>query len=376
MRVALVHELLTMRGGAERVLRILADMFPHAPIFTLLYDERKLGDWFPRERVHPSTLQRYAQISTNHHFYLPFFPSAVEAWDFSEYDLVISTSSAFAHGIITNRKPLHLCYVHSPARYLWDRAHDVQRNARTGFFGPLKSAYLSHVCHSLRVWDTEAAGRADVLLAASHEVQRRIELYWRRESTVLYPPIAQEWLSQKGKKPMKSSDESQYLLLVSTLSRYKRIDLAIEACNALSLTLRIVGEGPDLTRLRSLAGPTIEFLGYTPSSELRDLYAAATATIMPGEEDFGIVPLESMACGTPVIAYGKGGARETIIEGVTGAFFDEPTSASLAQILSTLKSEEYDPIACAERAKAFSEEHFRSGIHATIEAMLSRRDSN
>ena len=370
MRVALVSELLTMRGGAERVLRIVADMFPSAPIFTLLYDERLLGDWFPRERVRGSVLQRYSWLSTNHHLYLPFFPKAVEAWGFSEYDLVISSSSAFTHGIITNTAPRHICYVHSPARYLWDRTHDVLNQAHQGMLGPLKKAYLSRVFHSLRIWDTEAADRPDVLLAASREVQRRIELYWRRESTVVYPPLAQEWLTGHASRAQKKDTVSPYMLLVSTLARYKRIDLAIEACNRLSLPLHIVGEGPDASRLRSLSGPTITFTGYTDSRALRALYEGATATIMPGEEDFGLVPLESMACGTPVIAYGKGGARETIIEGTTGAFFSEPTSESLTKVLRTFDASSFSKSACAKRAEEFSEEIFKKRLQEAIDTCM------
>src|SRR3989344_7386191 len=211
MKIALVHELLTRRGGAERVLRIIADMFPEAPIYTLLYDESKLGAWFPKERVHPSAIHRSLkfrllpnfqfsifnfQFRFNHHLYLSQFPSAVEAWDFSEFDLVISTSSACAHGIITNGKPKHLCYVHSPARYLWDRTHDVLERAGQGLFGGLRRRHLEKTFHRLRIWDTESAERPDMLLAASKEVQRRIELYWRRESEVLTPPISDHWFSK------------------------------------------------------------------------------------------------------------------------------------------------------------------------------------
>ncbi|MEK7217998.1 MAG: glycosyltransferase family 4 protein, partial [Patescibacteria group bacterium] len=198
MKVALVHELLTMKGGAEKVLRILAQMFPEAPIYTLLYDEKKLGDWFPKERITTSNIQRSAERFSHspfsilhspfdHHLYLKRFPAAVESWDFSGFDLVLSSSSAFAHGIITNGRPQHLCYVHSPARYLWDRTHEVMERAGKGLLGPLKRAFLSHAFHKLRVWDAEAADRPDLLLAASRTVQRRIELYWRCESTVVHP---------------------------------------------------------------------------------------------------------------------------------------------------------------------------------------------
>ncbi len=368
MNIALVHELLTMRGGAERVLRVLADMFPEAPIYTLLYDERTLGDWFPRERVRTSQLQKRAWLSTNHHLYLRRFPAAVEAWDFSAFDLVISASSAFTHGIITNGKPKHLCYVHSPARYLWDRTHDVQAHAASGMLGPLKHWYLSRTFHPLRVWDSEAADRPDALLAASHEVQRRIELYWRRPSDVVQPPIDDHWLSLSPTNY--NLPTTTYFLVVSTLAHYKRIDIAIDACNQLKMPLKIVGDGPALSSLKRIAGPTIEFLGYRPHEELRALYANARATLFPGEEDFGLVPLESMACGTPVIAYGMGGAQETVMERVTGTFFQEPTAVSLAGAIEQFDSSAYDREALRTHAAKFSRTRFETTITRKISEMM------
>ena len=346
-----------MRGGAERVLRILADLFPDAPIYTLLYDERKLGERFPRERVRTSRLQRFARLTTNHHWYLPFFPAAAEAWDFSAYDIVLSSSSAFAHGIITNGAPRHLCYVHSPARYLWDRTHEVLERA------PL----LSSTFHRLRTWDAEAAARPDRLLAASREVQRRIELYWRRDSDVVHPPIDDAWFQA----PLPSPTPRDTYLVVSTLAAYKRIELAIEACARAGKRLTIVGEGPDRRRLQRLSGPTVTFLGYRPQEEMAALYANARATLFPGEEDFGLVPIESMACGTPVIAYRGGGALETLQEGTTGIFFDEPTGASLAHAIGTFEQTPFSPAACRAHAVQFGRAPFEHAILGHIEALLA-----
>ena len=369
MKVALVHELLTMRGGAERVLRILAELYPDAPIYTLLYNEKKLGDWFPKERVRTSDLQPRFPLSTfhfpfNHHLYLSRFPSAVEKWDFSEYDVVISTSSAFAHGIITNGKPKHLSYIHAPARYLWDRTHDVTAKASTGILGPLQKYYLERTFHKLRIWDSEAAGRADKILAASEDVRNRIEKYWRRESDVVYPPIDDFWFQ----KPFGGvqRETSHYFLIVSTLVSYKNIEIAIEACNAIKLPLKIVGEGPHKKTLEEIAGPTIEFYGYRQNDELGDLYADATAVIFPGQEDFGLVPLEAMACGTPVIAFRGGGALETIIEGKTGCFFDEQTSESLSKVLQNFDQNLYSSDDCKTRAKAFSRDRFEKEIQEAV----------
>ena len=400
MKIALVHELLTMRGGAERVLRILADLFPDAPIYTLLYDEKKLGDWFPKERIRTSPLQsslttRYSLLTThsiNHHLYLRRFPKAVESWDFSQFDLVISTSSAFAHGIITNSNPKHLCYVHSPARYLWDRTHDVMREASKGPLGMLKKLYLTRTFHTLRIWDSEAGDRPNKLLAASKAVQRRIEMYWRRTSDVVTPPIDDFWFSPPNPNPIPACAPAgasvgrphPYFLVVSSLVRYKRIDLAIQACTKLGQHLKIVGEGPDRKRLQKLAGPTVEFYGWRQGDELKDLYASAIATIFPGDEDFGLVPLESMACGTPVIAYRSGGALESIVEGSTGEFFDDPTSDSLQEIIKKFEPQnqsasgarfgapqkKYSSDACREQAKKFSKEKFIAEISNAIAELM------
>jgi len=366
MKIALVHELLTMRGGAEQVLRILADMFPEAPIYTLLYDEKKLGEWFPKERVRTSCIT--PSRGFNHHLYLKHFPKAVEAWDFSEFDLVISSSSAFAHGIITNGNPKHLCYVHSPARYLWDRTHDVSRQASTGFLGFCKKMYLDRTFHTLRILDAEAAYRPDMLLAASKTVQRRCELYWRRKSEVLYPPIDDCWLPAT-RHPLTANRSG--FLIVSSLVRYKRIDLAIEACNALSLPLTIVGEGPDRKRLETIACPTITFVGYKTQEEVRILYENSLATLFPGDEDFGLVPLESMACGTPVIAFRSGGALETIVEGKTGAFFENATSTSLQTVLQNFDGKKYAEEECKAQAKQFSRERFEIGLRNAIATLIS-----
>src|SRR3989338_6210425 len=390
MKIALVHELLTMRGGAERVLRIIADMFPEAPIYTLLYNEAKLGAWFPRHRVRPSIIHRslkfrllpHFQLSLpvrqagtfnfqfrfNHHLYLSQFPSAVEAWDFSEFDLVISTSSAFAHVIITNGKPKHLCYVHSPARYLWDRTHDVLTQSSKGLLGPLKRWSLSHLFHTLRIWDAESADRPDALLAASKTVQRRIELYWRRESAVIYPPIDDHWFSVSHRSHVLGP--RSYFLIVSTLAPYKRIDIAIEAYNHLRLPLTITGSGPDRKRLERLAGPTVTFLGYVPEENLPDLYRGAIATICPGDEDFGLVPLESMACGTPVIAFRSGGALETIQENITGQFFNEPTAPSLAEAIQYFDRSHFSEDTCRAHAQKFSREAFEKDIRSAVAKLL------
>jgi glycosyltransferase involved in cell wall biosynthesis len=267
MKVAIVHELLTVKGGAERVARVLAGMYPQADIFTLLYDERKLGAWFPKERVHASRLQRFAKLTGlfNHHLYLPFFRGAVEAWDFSGYDLIVSSSSAFVHGLRVPKGATHVCYVHAPARYLWDQTIPVQKrmSAPARFFA-------SRLFHRLRTWDASVADRPTALAAASETIRRRIKLYWGRGSTIVHPPIDDRWSSAVPQHA--NREHPDYVLIVSTLARYKNIDIAIEACNAAGSHLIIVGDGPDRARLEKMAGPTVHFYGYREGDELRNLY--------------------------------------------------------------------------------------------------------
>lgn len=367
MRIALVHELLTIPGGAEQVLRVLAAQFPDAPIYTLLYNERRLGHWFPKERVRTSSVQRLARMNPlpsrfSHHWYLSRFPDAVEAWDFREFDVVLSSSSAFAHGILSNSAPPHVCYVHSPARYLWDRTHDVLTRARSGHLGTVRATAAGRLFHRLRRWDSEAGERPEKLLAASNAVARRIELYWRRPSTVLYPPLADRWTREP---PPQRTGDSGYLV-VSTLAPYKRIELAIAACNQRGRTLRIAGDGPDYKRLKALAGPGIEFLGHVDHGDLPQLYAAASATLFVGDEDFGLVPLESLACGTPVIAFKSGGALEIIDDGVTGWFFDSPTPAALIDAMTFAEQAVHDAQACRARALLHDRAAFEAGIRDAL----------
>ncbi len=361
MKVAIVHELLTMRGGAENVAKIFADMFPDAPVYTLLYDEKKLGDLFPKERVRTSTLQPFLKISSNHHVYLPWFRRAVEAWDFGRYDLVLSSSSAFAHGCITRNKTKHLSYIHSPARYLWDRTHDVMERSSS-----LKRLYGNHVFPKLRQWDCEASSRSHTFLAASHEVQRRIQLYWRKPSTVVHPPVADAWFIADGKHHVRS-----HFLIVSTLTPYKRIDLAIEACNRLKMPLKIAGTGPQMRELQKMAGPTVEFLGHLTIEQLQPYYRTAYATLVPGEEDFGLVPVESMAAGTPVLAFAKGGPRETVIEGKTGTFFAEQSVETLMNALKHFDHKRYTSEDCRTQAEYFRQSEFVQKIESSIATLMA-----
>ena len=259
-----------------------------------------------------------------------------------------------------------MCYSRSPARYLWDRTHDVINAAESHGFRllkPLKRKYLEHIFHKLRIWDCESSARPDKLIAASKEVQRRIELYWRRDSEVVYPPLDDYWLSTKNKK---LKTKNHYYLVVSTLVPYKRIDLAIQACNKGGKNLIIIGEGPDRKRLEKLSRKTIKFLGSQPKEKVAEYYSNAIATIFPGSEDFGLVPLESMASGTPVIAFDKGGAKETVIEGETGTFFDEPSADSLLCAMEQFDRDSFSPDKMRSHAEKFSRGRFEESIRNII----------
>jgi glycosyltransferase involved in cell wall biosynthesis len=369
MNIVIAHELLTMRGGAERVVKTLADTYPDAPIITLLYKQRKLQDWFPENRVKVSMLQLGSLVTTNHHAYLPLFSRAVESITIKpDVDVLLSSSSAFMHGLNTAEHTKHICYVHAPARYLWDRTHEMLKRANQGLLGPVKHWLASTLFHRLRKWDVAVANRPDVLLAASKDVQRRIKLYWGRESQVVYPFVDDYWLENTNKLPRPV--DSEYYLIVSSLVRYKQIDIAIKAFNENGKQLIIIGEGSDKKRLEHLAHENINFVGYKESDDLRAYYQHARAVIFPGEEDFGIVPLEAMSQGTPVIAYGRGGALETIEDGTHGVLFHEPYHEAIEQAARQLETMQFDADTLKKQAANFSREIFLTAIDKVVQTSL------
>lgn len=363
MEVALVHDILVKLGGGERVLKCLSDMFPKAPIYTLLYDEAKVGRVFPKNRVKPSYLQDYPAFIRNRRRYLfPKMPKAIESMDFSGYDLVISSSSAFAHGIVTNTDTKHLCYCHSPMRYAWDWTHEYMGEQHVG---PLKRAAIRHLLKKVRMWDYYAADRPDHYLANSENVRRRIQKYYRQDATVLYPPVDVE--------SFKVTPEHQnYFLIVSTITPYKNIGLAVNLFNKVRKKLVIIGDGSDRKRLEQLAGPNIDFLGFKPDEVVREYMQNCRAFIFPGEEDFGITPVEAMSCGKPVLAYGKGGVLETVVPGKTGEFFEETTISSMENGLARLLASEtrYDSKRIRQHAEFFAQANFEEGMKDIIEKIV------
>lgn len=362
MKIALVHDYLTRLGGAERVLRCLSELFPQAPIYTLLYDEAKVGAVFPKNKIIASRLQKWPAILRKRHRYLvSMLPRLVEEWDFSGFDLVITSSSAFTHGIITPTKTHHLCYYHSPMRFAWDWTHEYIHEQR---IGPLRKIAIAHILKKLRMWDQTVCDRPDTIIANSQHVERRIKKYYHRDAQVIYPPvdISRFHLSKK---------HENFFLIISTLTPYKRVDLAVQLFNKIGKKLVIIGDGPEREFLQNIAAENIQFLGYQSDEAAAEYLQNCRAMIFPGEEDFGITPIEAMACGKPVLAYGQGGVTESVIASVTGEFFRQPTVTSMEQGLAQLilNEKNYDPAACRRQAEKFSKEIFVEQIKKIIKTI-------
>ncbi len=356
-----------MKGGAERVVRQLRSMYPEADLFTLLYDARAVGDWFPPTRVRTSRLQPFARATRlfNHHLYLPFFPGAVDAWDFSGYDLIVSSSSAFIHGLRVPKGTAHVCYVHTPARYVWDQTREVQERIPS-----LLRPFASRVFHRLRTWDASSTHASTRLVAASNVVRRRIELYWGRESAVAHPFADDAWFAQSPKH-MPTPDGP--CIVVANLRTYKRIDRAIDACRSAGIPLSIVGDGPARASLeRRASGANVRFLGRLEDDALRDAYRAARALLIPGVEDFGINAVEALACGTPVITVAGGGTTD-IVDRNVGIVCDDSDTAFTDGVRTARLT--IDPQSCRTRAEQCTKTQFEQQMYSAIQAALSARES-
>ena len=361
-RVAIACSWLNQYGGAERVLETLHEMYPEAPIYTSMYEPRAMPECYKTWDIRTSFLQRLPLSRSKHQLFLSLYPLAFEQFDLGDYDVVINNSSAFSYGVITRPETRHICYCLTPARFLWNY-HDYARRESLGRGARLA---LAPLLTSLRQWDVQAARRVDDFIAISSLVKARIAKYYGRESTIIYPSV------DTGRFAPAADDEiGDYFLVVSRLVPYKRIDLAIEACNKLGLPLKIVGGGRDREALRRLAGPTVEFLGRVSDAEIKQLYARCRAFIFPGEEDFGLTPLEAQASGRPVIAYGAGGALETIIEGQTGVFFREPTVDSLVEALASLPRAGWDGIEIRRNAERFDNAVFKQQLASFVDRALA-----
>src|SRR5579883_1046568 len=364
MKVALVHDYLNQMGGAERVVLAFHELFPNAPLYTSIYDPRRVDPAFQKIDVRTSFMQKMPLVKKHHQPFLPFYPFAMERLDLRGFDLVLSSSSAFGKGVITKPETMHICYCHTPMRWCWNYDEYVEREQ----LGKAARRVLLLLIAGMRVWDQTSSMRVDHFIANSPVVAERIRKYYRREAVVIPPPV------EVQRFPFDPTTQPEdYFLIVSRLIPYKRIDLAIEACNRLQLPLVIIGSGRDEARLRRLAGPTIRFTGRLSDAEVLHYYTHCRAFLFPGEEDFGITPLEAQAAGRPVIAYGAGGALASVVEGVTGLFFREQTAESLAATLTAFDERQFDPETIRNHALEFDLPRFHRRVLQFIEAKMSDR---
>jgi len=353
-----------MRGG-ERCLEVLCELYPDADLYTLVYVKGQLSEVIERMKITSSFLQKFPGISKHYRSYLPFFPMAIEQFDLKGYDLIISTSHCVAKGILPMPDSLHICYCFTPMRYIWDMYFEYFKGTGLGF----RKFFIPALSNYLKIWDVTSSKRVDFFIAISNHVQRRIKKYYGRESVVIYPPVDCSFF-----QPSKKADkEGDYFLMVTAMAPYKRLDIAIEAFNRLRRRLLIIGEGPGMRSLKKMAKTNIEFLGWLSNEKVKDYYQGCRAFIFPGEEDFGITPVEAQACGKPVIAYGRGGVLESTVpfpqEKVTGVFFHQQTAESLLQAIDLFERnrDRFDPQEIRKNALLFDQKNFREKIRSFVE---------
>jgi glycosyltransferase involved in cell wall biosynthesis len=370
MKSAAIHDWLITLGGSENVLQEILRLFP-SPIYTLVSDRKKLGNSdLLNYEIHTSFVQKFPRSLSSHQFYLPFFPQAIEQFDLSEYDLVLSSSHCVAKGVLTNIDQLHICYCHTPMRYAWDLYHQylTEANLNKGIKGKIAKSLL----HYLRLWDLNSSFRVDHFIANSKYIARRINKIYRREAKVIYPPIDVDYFTFCPTK-------DKYYLTASRLVPYKKIDLIVEAFSFLpDKKLIVVGDGPEMKKIKSKASQNVELLGFLEKDKMRELLQKARAFIFAAVEDFGILPLEAQSCGTPVIALNKGGAKETVIEKFTGIFFEEQEVDSLIQAIKSFEREEekFDLKKIRNHAEKFSSKRFRREYESFVKEKYAEFQEN
>lgn len=357
MKIALVHDYLVQHGGAERVLQSFCEMFPDAPIYTLLYDKKAMRGRFSDRLIRTSFLQKFPFARTQHRLYPPLMPMAIEQFDLSQYDVVLSDSSSYAKGVVTGPETVHICYMHTPMRYAWD---DCQRYTQEFYFPSFIKKGIPFIMNPIRIWDKISADRPDFIIANSTFVADRIRKYYHREATVIHPPVSVDsfYIASKQEK---------YFLMVGRLIAYKKHEIVIRAFNTMKLPLKIIGRGPEMKRLKKLSGPTIEFLDRVADKELSEYYAKCQAFLFPQEEDFGIVAIEALASGRPVLAYRGGDIPRHIREGEAGLLFDEQTEEGVIHIVQEFQKRKFDPEKIRRSSLAFDKQIFQRKIREFIE---------
>jgi glycosyltransferase involved in cell wall biosynthesis len=362
--LAIVHDWLNQIGGAEDVLAQMHAMYPNAPIYTSIYAPDKMPAAMKDWDIRTNWLDRLPGIHDHHQPYLPLYPLAFGGVDLGDYDVVLSNKSGFCHGVKVRPDAKHIDYCLTPTRYVWMPDAYLQREG----FGKMIEIAMRPLLVWLKRWDYEAAQRVTHFIAISTEVQQRIRRYYHRESIVIFPPVDVGKFRPNGQPP------EPFFFVLSRLIPYKRIDLAIRACNRAGCRLVVAGDGRDRETLEAIAGPAIEFRGRVSDEEAADLMARCQAFIFPGLEDFGITPLQAQAAGRPVIAYGAGGALDTVIPGVTGEFFTEQRVEALADALARFDPKRYDPAACRANAERFSNERFQLELNEYIQRVVAGKE--
>lgn len=361
-RVAIIHDYLNQWGGAERVLEELHALWPAAPIFVSIYDRERMPPAYRDWPIRTTFMQHLPGILRNHQPYLPVYPVAFSRLDLRGYDLIVSSSSAFAKNVHPEPGAVHVCYCHSPMRFAWN-ADDYARRER---LGAATRALLAPLLRGLQRWDRRGTARVDHLIANSAVVAARIRRFYGRAATVIHPPVRTD-------VPPATGAPEDYFLIVTRLVPYKRLDIVVEAFNRLGLPLRIVGSGRDRAALERIAGPNVRFLGYVADEEKDRLYAHCRATIFPAEDDFGIAQVEAQAAGRPVIAYRAGGATETVLDGVTGVFFDEQSPAAVSAAVRRCAEMAFDPARIRAHARSFDAAIFRRSVADFVEGCYRAR---
>jgi len=364
MKVALVHDWLPILGGAEKVLEAIYELYP-APIYTLMKNDDALkGSIFEQSQIFTSFIQKLPFAKSKYRSYLPFFPFAIEQFNLKEYDLIISSSYAVAKGVLCTPNQMHICYCHSPVRYAWDMYFDYLKDAHLE--RGLKALFAKLVLHYLRIWDYSSAQRVDYFIANSHNVANRIKKYYARESVVIYPPVDVDGFELCTQK-------EDYYFCASRLVPYKKIDLIVEAFSYMKdKKLLVAGDGPQMTLIKKKATKNIEILGYLPFEKLKAYMQKAKAFVFAANEDFGIIPVEAQACGTPVIAFGQGGSKETVVENKTGIFFYEQSAKAIKEAVEKFEKDQdkLDPVVIRNNALKFRKGNFLEQFKMFVEEKL------
>jgi len=363
MKIAIVHDWLTALGGAERCLKVFSEIWPEAPIFATVYNENNFHHWFPRERIHTSYIQNLPRSLKWYRHYLPLIPRAVESYDLSEFDVVLSSSHCAAGGCRPRPGAVHVSYCYTPMRYVWDL-----KDTYASHMNPITRAVFLSQVPRLRRWDVKRSSRVTHYVPISEAVRERIKRIYGRDGRVIYPPVRDKLF-----RPLANSKKEDYYLILSRLVSYKRLDIAVEACTRLKKRLIVAGDGGEMSRLRAVAGPTVEFIGFVREEQVPELVAKARALLHPSLEDFGIVPCEAACAGTPTIAYGIGGAAETVIDGKTGVLFMDQTSEAMTQAIERFEKLSFDTALLEGQGAKFGEDRFRAEILEAVNGAIEKR---